>query len=277
MISIVTINYNNREGLKKTIDSVVNQTFKEFEYIIVDGGSNDGSHEIISRYNSIIDCAIIEPDNGVYNAMNKGIYKSKGSYLLFLNSGDILYNSNILAKVALYLVEENDFYYGDIILKGVNKQKHKKYPSKLTFGFFYIKSLPHQATFIKRTVFDKVFYYNEDLKVNSDWEFFMCAICKFNCSYKHLDFIVSIMDANGMSHDANNQYLIEKERAYCLEKHFPLFLEDYIMMFNHIKHFNLDRFKILKELEESFLAKKINSIYLKVLLRLFRNKRIKDL
>ncbi|MDP3312577.1 glycosyltransferase family 2 protein [Lutibacter sp.] len=274
-LSIITINYNNIEGLKKTIASVVNQTYKEFEYIVIDGGSKDGSEEVISNYKSSIDYAVIEPDSGVYNAMNKGIYKANGSYLLFLNSGDVLYNSDVLAKVVGRLDKEYDFYYGDIVLSG--SKKHKSFPSKLSFSFFYIKSLPHQATFIKRTVFDNVFYYNEDLKVNSDWELFSCAICKYNCTYEYLNFIISVMDTNGMSHDPKNQELIKKERTYCLEKHFPLYLEDYKKLFSDVPYFEINRFKMLKELENSFFSKKINSLFLKIQLRLLRNKSVKDL
>ena len=98
-ISIITVNYNDREGLKKTIESVINQTWQDFEFIIIDGGSTDGSREVIEQYKDKIDYWISEPDKGIYNAMNKGIKAASGEFLLFLNSGDRLIDKNITEKV----------------------------------------------------------------------------------------------------------------------------------------------------------------------------------
>ena len=92
-LSIITINYNNLEGLKRTVESVINQTSKEFEYIVIDGGSNDGSGAYIESKSEHIDYWVSEPDKGIYNAMNKGIAKASGEYLLFLNSGDHLFSN----------------------------------------------------------------------------------------------------------------------------------------------------------------------------------------
>lgn len=94
-ISIITINYNNASGLEKTIRSVVEQTYNEYEYIIIDGASSDKSKEVIQEYQRYIDFWCSEKDSGIYNAMNKGIQKASGEYLLFLNSGDVLNNSAV--------------------------------------------------------------------------------------------------------------------------------------------------------------------------------------
>ena len=96
---IITINYNDAAGLKKTIDSVINQTYTEFEYIIIDGGSSDSSLQIIKENANQINYWVSETDKGIYNAMNKGIEAAKGEYLLFLNSGDYLLDSLVLKKV----------------------------------------------------------------------------------------------------------------------------------------------------------------------------------
>ena len=98
-LSIITVNLNNKTGLEKTVKSVCSQTFEEFEFIIIDGGSTDGSLDIIKRYEDNISCWVSEQDKGVYNAMNKGIKMAKGEYLQFLNSGDSLINSDVLNKV----------------------------------------------------------------------------------------------------------------------------------------------------------------------------------
>ena len=97
--SIITINYNNKDGLEKTILSVINQTCQDFEYIIIDGGSTDGSVDVIKKYADRIDYWVSEPDKGIYNAMNKGIIKAKGEYLNFMNSGDCFYDNEVLSNV----------------------------------------------------------------------------------------------------------------------------------------------------------------------------------
>src|SRR5688572_27521016 len=97
-ISIITINYNNLDGLKRTVDSVVNQTWQEFEYIVIDGGSTDGSGAYIESKSKHFHYWVSEPDKGIYNAMNKGIVKATGEYLLFLNSGDHFFNDTVLEK-----------------------------------------------------------------------------------------------------------------------------------------------------------------------------------
>ena len=98
-LSVITINFNNRDGLRKTIESVVNQTFKDFEYIIIDGGSTDGSVDVIKEYADRIDYWVSEPDKGIYNAMNKGIDVAKGEYCIFMNSGDCFYVNDVYENV----------------------------------------------------------------------------------------------------------------------------------------------------------------------------------
>ena len=130
-LSIITVNLNNMEGLQKTCDSIISQTFKNFEWIVIDGGSADGSKELIEEYGSNISYWVSEPDKGIYNAMNKGIKVAKGEYLYFLNSGDYLFDSNALSDVFLDNPKE-DIVYGFVarehsgrtkILDGLNVDK----------------------------------------------------------------------------------------------------------------------------------------------------------
>ena len=97
--SIITVNYNNKEGLRKTIESVVRQTYRDFEFIVIDGGSTDGSTDILKEYDEQINYWVSEKDSGIYNAMNKGIKKSIGDYLIFMNSGDCFYQNDVLETV----------------------------------------------------------------------------------------------------------------------------------------------------------------------------------
>ena len=123
-ISIITINYNDKYGLSRTIDSVLNQTYEDFEYIVIDGNSNDGSKEILKNHDLSIDYWVSEPDSGIYNAMNKGIRVAKGDYLLFLNSGDYLCDNDTIHNVAKEIDGGKDLYYGNAIFKRDTLERH---------------------------------------------------------------------------------------------------------------------------------------------------------
>ena len=147
-IDIITINLNNADGLKKTIESVVNQTkFDLINYIIIDGGSTDGSLDIIKQYQDKIDYWVSEKDNGIYNAMNKGIKHIGGDgYCLFLNSGDYLHSNDVIERCMPYLLQEYGIIYGNEWKYG-KKNYEAKYPDKLDENFFKRTSLLRQADF----------------------------------------------------------------------------------------------------------------------------------
>lgn len=107
-ISVITVNYNNKKGLEATINSVISQKYLDFEFIIVDGNSNDGSKDIIYKKRNYITKWISEPDSGIYNAMNKGVKMSTGDYLIFMNSGDEFYDTQVLDKIAKVLLQANE-------------------------------------------------------------------------------------------------------------------------------------------------------------------------
>ena len=140
-ISIITINYNDKIGLSKTINSVLNQSWQKFEFIVIDGGSNDGGLEVIEQNKDKIDYWVSEPDKGVYNAMNKGIKVAKGEYLIFMNSGDTFYDDNVLEKIENQLTAEFDIYYGDYYRVYSNSTKKRTFPEKLSFSFFFCVSI----------------------------------------------------------------------------------------------------------------------------------------
>ncbi|MGB4775164.1 MAG: glycosyltransferase family 2 protein [Daejeonella sp.] len=228
-LSIITINLNNAIGLDKTINSVINQYYNDFEYIVIDGDSIDGSKQIIDKYKEHFAYLISEPDTGIYNAMNKGIKVATGEYLLFLNSGDVLINSQVLGDVTK-LNLDRDIVYGNIHLESGKKQEICLPTDDLTFKFLFRCSLPHQATFIKRTVFERVGFYDEKLKIVSDWKLLLLAICKHNCSYKHIETVVSVYNDDGISSNPANSNLIKQERKSVFLNYFPLFIKDYEKM-----------------------------------------------
>ena len=211
-LSIITVNLNNRDGLQKTIDSVVSQTFKDFEWIIIDGGSTDGSKELIEQYADHFTYWVSEPDKGIYNAMNKGIRVAKGNYLQFLNSGDWLYNNTILEKCFSHEFRA-DIIYGDILFCNGQKLERHCYPEQLSIRFFYNLSLGHPSSFIKRELIQEELY-DENLKLVSDWKFFLIQALK-NKKFEHIDEAISCFDTFGVS--STNEKLIEKERESVLE------------------------------------------------------------
>ena len=226
-LSIITINYNNEKGLKDTFESIFNQTYKDYEYLVIDGKSNDGSQSLVEKYKNQIDYWVSENDNGVYHAMNKGIRKAQGEFLLFLNSGDILSETKTLEQVIPQLDSNRGIYYGDVKRKKENRLSKRVYPDKLDFSFFYSNSLCHQSSFIKRELFERFFYYNENYKIAADWEFFIYTICKENVPYKHINQVVCTYDFSGMSSQKENADVHLEERLLSIQKYFPAFNEDY--------------------------------------------------
>jgi glycosyltransferase involved in cell wall biosynthesis len=224
-LSIITINYNNFEGLKRTVESVLSQTWKEFEYIIIDGGSNDGSAVYIESQSSKIDYWVSEPDKGIYNAMNKGIAKATGEYLLFLNSGDHFYEESVLEKGHRFLIEK-DLIYFHLNFVDDTSSWICKYPEVMSFSHFIKDTLPHPATFIKSDLFVKIGLYDENLEIVSDWKFFIQALFKFNCSYLRVNTILSVYYLDGISSVVESEEIVSQERNLVLQSDFIGFVED---------------------------------------------------
>jgi len=230
-LSIITVNLNNLAGLKKTIESVYAQTWKKFEYIIVDGGSTDGSKELIEQLSSRDECSvryISEPDNGVYQAMNKGIKMASGEYLLFLNSGDYLVNENVLETV-FSKKHVADFLIGiEYISKDDKIVWTMVPPKKITFGYLYNVGLPHQSTFIKRDTFLKFGFYREDFVYNSDVEYWYRTIIFNVCTTETLNDIISNYNLDGISTNNAKTAVYQKEKQMIYDNPLlQLFIPDY--------------------------------------------------
>ena len=244
-LSIITINYNNQEGLEKTLRSIATQTYKDYEYIIIDGGSTDTSNNIVSKYKELVSYYVSEPDNGIFHAMNKGIQVSTGEYLLFLNSGDYLFDDMTLQAVIDFGLKK-DIIYGNVKVtkSGVHAEEWCP-PSELTFKTFLQRSIPHQSSFIRRSLFTKIGFYNEHYKMVSDWEFFIVAVCRFQCSYKHFDRTLAVFNEEGITSNPENYPAMGLERQAVLEAHFVAFVKDYENMREMEKE--LKRFAFLRK------------------------------
>ena len=230
-LSIITINYNNKDGLQKTIDSVISQTFKDFEWIIIDGGSTDGSKELIEKYSQHITYWVSEPDKGIYNAMNKGIVKAKGEYLYFLNSGDCLFNKYVLKNI--FSTQHN----GDI-LYGNNKNSKDNfiisetiYPNQLTIKFFIKGPISHQATFIKKKCFETRLY-DESMRYCSDSKLFIILMMN-NYEFEFLNQFVAIVDTTGVSSKSDNLITMRNEKKQAIEELIP---KNILLDYNYFLH-----------------------------------------
>lgn len=200
-ISIITINYNDAIGLEKTIVSVLNQTHLDFEFIVIDGNSIDGSKAIIEKHKDKLTYWVSEPDKGIYNAMNKGIAKATGDYLLFMNSGDVLVDdTNILINCSEKLIE--DIVAFDCFLekddKITGRRTHLEQP---TLFYVYKYGFKHQSTFIKRNLFEKVGLYNENFKIAGDYEFWIRCFLEPTTTSRSHTIPIAVFQLNGISQE----------------------------------------------------------------------------
>lgn len=268
LLSIITINYNNREGLRKTIDSVVAQTFKDLEWIVIDGGSTDGSRELIEKFADHFSYWVSEPDKGVYNAMNKGIQVAKGEYLQFLNSGDWLYDETSLERCFSHPFT-SDIVYGDLLfVKGDGIVEKSCFPDPLTLRYFYRRSLGHNASFIRRELLQEN-PYEERFGIVSDWFFFFKQALN-NCSFEYINETVSCFDMNGIS--CVNKELVKQEREIVLTEYIPdMLVRDFktmdemevLLNENHVK-------KVLEYGGKKRIYHKMITVFLSFLERLDR-------
>lgn len=237
-LSIVTINYNNADGLRKTLASVAEQSYRDIEHIIIDGGSMDGSVDVIKEYVSANPNRdpffehkikwVSEKDNGIYNAMNKGLCLATGSYIEILNSGDVLAASDVTDRMVIELEKNNypailygnmkkDYGNGKLVRDNCGGAN-----STESFLYFFRGTLNHDCAYIRRDLFDKYGLYNEEMMICSDWEWYVKAIVLGGEKPVYTNIDVTIFDMNGVSESGGkNKELIQKERRAYLEKILP--------------------------------------------------------
>ena len=230
-VSIITINRNNAGGLEKTIQSVFDQRFEDYEYIIIDGSSDDGSREVINKFIPRLAFWTSEPDTGIYNAMNKGIRKACGKYCLFLNSGDYLYAPDALAEL-FNKKPEADIVYTNQHRFGPDGERVNLFPTRLTFYWLFTEYLPHNCMLIKRSLFEQIGLYNENYRIVADWEFYLKALAQHNCSYKYYNMVLASMAEGGVSSAPEYSRDIVAERDAVIRDEFPLFYEDYASLYD---------------------------------------------
>jgi glycosyltransferase involved in cell wall biosynthesis len=216
LVSIITVVFNDRQNLSKTIDSVSSQIFKDFEYIVIDGASTDGTQELIQQNENKISHWLSEKDQGIYDAMNKGITLAKGEYVYFLNAGDTLYEKKTLAYIANDLKSENNLYLFNVLTDNGKLIK----PNNLLLFFPYKLPTYHQGIVYPKNVLTKV-PFDSSWKLIADYINFLQI--KKEVSFLPCNIIISIYDTKGVSSDQNllNQ---EMYKYYLSKKHYLYYI-----------------------------------------------------
>ena len=218
-ISVITVCYQSKDGLSSTIESILQQDYPDFEYIIIDGGSTDGTLDVIGKIESRLAFWSSEPDKGIYDAMNKGIRQAHSEWLLFLNAGDTLVDHQVFSSMLPYLAQEDfSIVYGNIIKVYDNRKvKSCQLPQKnIDFMDLFCRTIDHQAAFIRRELFSKYGFYDINYKLASDWLFFMNAVGLHHEPCLYVDRDISFFQMDGMS--SKHPELYQQERTDALKK-----------------------------------------------------------
>ena len=261
-LSIITINYNNASGLRKTMESVLAQTSKDFEYIVIDGAAPQppkggvSDRAVIESYvnsvegqeNGYMRCSFLssargrrvgggffsEPDNGIYHAMNKGICMAQGEYIHFLNSGDWLVDKHVVEDMLNFLNPLTpspsprgeglgvrcDVLIGNVIaVRPDGKVRYKKNNPDVSLYTFYRGTIEHTSAYIRRDLFDKYGLYDENLKIVSDWKWYLQVVGLNKACVQFTDRYVTCFDTSGIS--STNLQLDKSERRRVLEELLP--------------------------------------------------------
>lgn len=235
-LSIITINRNHASCLEKTMKSVLSQTSTGFEYVVVDGASTDGSLDVIRRlapgFGERIKW-VSEPDSGIYNAMNKGIRMAEGEYIQILNSGDMLASENVTGQMLAELERRGRpaILYGNMVkcFPDGHKTLDRNFAGQeVTMLGMFTSTLNHDPAYIRRDLFDKYGFYDESLKIVSDWKWYLQAIVLGGEVPAYVDLNVTLFDMTGVSEEEGSREKIKVERSRVLAELFPrAILSDY--------------------------------------------------
>lgn len=223
-LAIITICLNDREGLQHTLNSIFGQTVKDFDLIVVDGMSSDGSVELLERNADRITSWISERDQGIYDAQNKGWRMATTPYIQFLNAGDVFASDDVLERVIPLLSENVDIAYGDALLTDANgDQGMKKHPAKLSSPYLMRETVAHQAQFIRRSFMEAFGGYDTRYRIAGDYDLLARAFWKHKTNWMHLPFPICIFNTEGMSSMTANRSLVASERKAIQSRLSPRF------------------------------------------------------
>ncbi len=217
LFSIITVNRNDAEGLRRTFASVGLHAPEDSEYIVIDGASSDGSVEAIEERDDLIDAWISEPDAGIYDAMNKGIARASGEFCLFLNSGDTLRPENGLGS---FVDDGADIYYANAVLSAGGRRTVTDYPRSIDANFFVSGMINHQNALVRRSLFERLGPYDTRYPVCADWLFFLKASRAEKAVFRFLEEPFVEFALGGASNKAGSAPKIRAERERGIEEVF---------------------------------------------------------
>lgn len=223
-ISIITTCYNCKATIEKTINSVLSQDYLDIEYIIIDGGSKDGTLEIINKYKDKISRIVSEKDNGIYDGINKGMKISTGNIISLIHGNDIFKDNKIISKVVNFLKKNpsTEILLSDLAFKkNLSCDNITRYYSAKNFKSWMLRigfSPPHLSAFFKRSVINRVGYYNANFKIAGDFDYFVRCFLKFKLNFKYYEECLIFMSTGGKSGKNLNSYLVSsREINYSLK------------------------------------------------------------
>ncbi len=242
-ISIITIAYNSEETIEDTILSVINQTYQDLEYIIIDGGSTDSTLAIINKYKNKINTIVSEPDKGIYDAMNKGVRIASGELVGILNSDDFYANNHVIENIAKN-IKDYDSIYADLVYvdrKDTNKIiRYWKSGAYKKDAFLKGWMPPHPTFFVRKKIYDKYGVYNLSLKSAADYELMLRVLHKENISTTYYPETITKMRVGGQSNASiSNRLKANKEdrKAWEINQMDPKFYSLYLKPLRKVSQF----------------------------------------
>lgn len=255
-LSVITVCFNESINITETIESVINQSFTDYEYIIIDGASVDGTIDIINKYSKYLSHFVSEKDDGLFYAMNKAVDLATGEYLIFLNAGDLFVFNDTLSNIFENDIDE-DLIYGDVIFRYSSGLKFRRQsPKILDKKYFYVDSLNHQTLLMKKDVLISLGGFDTSLKITSDYDLILKSVLVKKSSYRHLDFPISIFNLLGISSDNSFKKLHIKERELVQKRYFSEYEINHFSKFHIFYDLIYKKFKYSTSLLLSIISKR---------------------
>jgi glycosyltransferase involved in cell wall biosynthesis len=217
-ISIITVCLNCSAAVEATYRSIVSQDYINYEWVVIDGNSTDGTFEILEKYKEDIAYLCSEPDSGIYEAMNKGITQSKGEYIVFMNAGDTFHNTNTLSTVSRNFGP--DLLYGNTLK--INNKGHEvsTYPNTLTKEYILNYTLSHQSSYFKKDIFFKYGMYDTFYRIAGDYDLYAQMIHNEEISFKYINETLSVFKQDGISNQKKHRDRLKFEQHHLRKKYF---------------------------------------------------------
>lgn len=215
-ITVITVVFNSVATIESTIKSVIEQTFLNFEYIIIDGGSTDGTVDVVKKYQDKISLWVSEQDNGIYDAMNKGVSLAKGKYIYFLGGDDIFFNCEVLYEISGFLLDDKSVYYGNVLFK----KRNIIYDGKFNKFKIVTRNISHQSVFYPKQVFVS-FSFNKNYKIYADYDLNLKLYGKSSFSFKYIPLTIALFNDCGASGSNVLDFNFEHDRLMIIKNNFP--------------------------------------------------------